>query len=380
MMNQAPSLSAGSASSAAQASQALPKNRLYEFAQHGLAASSRVQDRVDAFVARKSQAGAVGKAQALGAKLFGGFVSKLLDAVDFREFIEVPIRGRTLRIPSPPLGSFVVTLMGGAIGSRVYYAAKRGKKNNDYREIGDVLRRDIPALTAFLFLLHPLTTWLNKRKRGADGLDLIDPVSGKLLQFSQLKNYRLDSALALETIVREGNGKGLAKAAALLSDYGQHQGLAKQVALVQKQLQELATLPASETDRIRKLSQEIHPLLNKMEQVRAAEVKRLGKAGAKVPAHLKDSVLDVVTRYGKMRLLPVAMLSLGACLVAIGWLPLWLNEMLTRKRFEQDQMNMRAAQAAHFDTGAAFQYLKQNSRLAQASSFLQPSHQVLPRA
>lgn len=340
-------------------------NGLYKFARSGATWHSRLQEAVDSYASRKGGSGLFGKVQARLVKLGGGFLSKLADSFDFREFIEIPIRGKILKIPSPPIGALTFILLPCTVGSRLYYAWQRGREHNDYREIGDILRRDIPAITAFLFLLGPLTAWMNKQKRGKDGLDLIDPTTGKLLQYSQLKNYRLDTVEAVEAVIREGNGKGFGRAIDRLEDYAKHSALKDDIARILKTGKELAATNKNDLGKIRQLAEELQPALQKAEKIRTSEVEHLLKAGAKIPSHLRDSILDIVSRYGKTRRLPVDMLCFAITLGVIGWLPLWFNEMWTRKKY-QEQMKAQGASQANYDPALLFQSLNRSSQLAQA--------------
>lgn len=342
---------------------------LYRVAKKGFAMSGTVQHKVDEFAARQAEAGIGGKAAAGVVKVLGGFVAQMLDAFDYREIVELPLGKKILKIASQPKGAAVVILLPCTIGARVYQALKRGRKHNDYREIGDILRRDVTAISAFLFLLGPLTNWVVGKRRGKDGLDLINPQTKALLSYSQLKNYRLDTPQALEAIIREGNGQGFGAAMAKLTEYSQDANLKPAIEKIQALSKTLADTPKEDQAVIRKLSGELHQLLLKTEAKRAQAVTELAKRGAKVPSHLKNDILDAVTRYGKARRLPVDAASFLICLGVIGWLPIWFNEQWTKKKFAEEEAKLRAANSANFDRRAAYQALYAQSSLSGRTSF-----------
>jgi hypothetical protein len=83
-----------------------------------------------------------------------------------------------------------------------------------------VLRRDGIAITIFLFMLKPLLKGMNRLKQAMDGLQLYDKKADAVLSYSQFANYKIDSAKAIEAILREGNAKGFLNAINTLNDSG----------------------------------------------------------------------------------------------------------------------------------------------------------------
>lgn len=337
----------------------------------------RIQQATDTFVARKAGGSATDKIAAATVKKLGK-LGQMITSYDFHEFPEVVLGKLKFKVSEPPIGAMMLLLYPFTMGPRLLRAYERGQKNNDYREVGDVLRRDGIAITIFLFLLKPLLTRMNKLKQKFDGLTVVDPKAGSLLTYSQFANYKLDSEKALLAILREGNGKGLLRAVKALNDRGLAKLGENQLSGHVTRLQELVPQLVDAFDKkqpnVQKLAKEVIKEIRAAEAV-TAQVEKIARAGgsgklAQSAGALKGEFEGFVTKYAKTRRLPVDVLGFAIVVGAIGWFPVWFNSLWNKKKFEEEQMKARAATAGQFNAGMAYQALRQSSRLA--NNFARP--------
>ena len=367
----------------------LGSERLYQTATQAATAPTRLGEAVDKYVASKANAGTTGKVSAFLVKHLGTFGKKLVDVSDFREFTEVVLGKAKFTISAPPIGAMILLLFPFTIGPRLYNAYKRGKKSNDLREVGDVLRRDVTAISLFLFLLNPLLKLMNKGKQKMDGLQLVDDQAGKVITYTQFQNYKIDSAQALRQMVREGNGAGILKAFKTLSDRGLSktgdQSLANSIAKIQELAPKMVNAFENRSEKeFVELSEAIFTQMEKSETLRAKALQAAEKGGSaalvKAAKGLKGEFKDVIVNYAKSRRLPSDLLGFIICIGAIGYFPVWFNDVLSKKKFAEEQAKTTGAPAAPstegapapapiaaspFNPQATFQSLRQSSRLAQ---------------
>lgn len=339
-------------------------------------------EHVDRFVERISVQGAESQRLSIASKAYnwslrvaGGFVKKLVD-YDYKEFPKL----FKWSISEPPIGALILLLFPFTIGPRLKRAAQR-----DSREVGDVIRRDVTAITIFLFALKPLINAMNQLKEKFwDGLKLVenteDKFLGKVFTYSQFqKNYHIANPQTLEAIIHHGNKKGLLKAVSKLSDHGLaeagHQEL--QGYLEQFKAKIDALIPAVEGQKrgdINKLSKEAFELLEKMEVLRTKPLSVLEKsASAKVLKIVETlpNFRDFFATHAKSCRLPVDILSFLIVIAGIGWFPVWFNAQWNKKQFEAQQAAKRAENAANFNPTLTYAALKSASRLNPENRFSQ---------
>lgn len=339
-------------------------------------------DKIDAAVTRfaegKANGNTVDKLLGAAVKKVGGFV-KMMATFDYHEFPEVALGKLKFLVSEPPIGAMILLLYPFTVGPRLFRAYERGKKNgNDFREVGDVLRRDMTAITIFLFMLKPLLRIMNKAMQRVAGIELVDLEKNAVHTFSGMKNYALDNADAVQQLLREGNGKGLLNAVKTLRDRA---GSTPAEEAIQKEILEIKALVPQllkahqnrQADAVEELSKRLIGHINAGEAIHRQSLeaaKATGdKALIKASEKLQGEFRDVVSRYGKSRLLPVAVLGFAIVIGAIGWFPVWFNAFWNKSTFEKEQAAKRASDLSSYDPQLTLQALRGSSRLN--SSFRQ---------
>lgn len=116
-----------------------------------------------------------------GANVGRWVANNLLDH-DYRAQVGVPLIGRLFI--EPPMGALSFYIMPAVFVTRTYNAIKRAV-NNDYREVRDIMIRDIPSMTVLVYaqpyLVKRLTSWAEKVR----GLKLLDS-HGEPMSFDML--------------------------------------------------------------------------------------------------------------------------------------------------------------------------------------------------
>ncbi|WP_303672537.1 hypothetical protein [Vampirovibrio chlorellavorus] len=283
---------------------------------------------------------------------------------DFSQYTSVSLGPVKALLAEPPRLPLLLLLYPGTVGPRLYRAYQRGKENNDFREMGDVLRRDLTAITLFVFALAPLVYGVSKFTQSKTGVNLVKPKEGGMLSYSDFRNYKIDNPQALWQVVKEGNGEGLQKAINALNDGG----LQKTIdALDNVELkQKYAKAPVA--DALNQLKQSVKNFvkthapkpdadINKKAALDAAEktfekfnlvdksvenALNLGKEDGskqilKIATRLQGQAKGALENYAKVRRLPSDMLSFAVLIAFIGWFPMWINGVWNKRQFEKKQ-------------------------------------------
>lgn len=292
---------------------------------------------------------------------------------DFSQYTSISVgRFKTL-LAEPPRLPLLLLLYPGTVGPRLYRAYQRGKENNDFREMGDVLRRDLTAITLFVFALAPLVYGVSKFTQGRTGVNLVKPKEGGVLSYSDFRNYKIDNPQALWQVVKEGNGKGLQNAVEALNDGGLQKAIeALNNSDLQKAIKALNNpnlkKEASVSEALNQLKQSVKEFVKahapkpdvtidekaaldaaaktfgEFETVEKSvkEALNLGKESGskqilKIATHLQGQAKGALENYAKVRRLPSDMLSFAVLIGAIGWFPMWINGVWNKKQFEKKQ-------------------------------------------
>lgn len=321
----------------------------------------------------------------LGEKV-GGFIKNQLNS-DFAHFTNVQVgnKFKTL-IAEPPKLPLLLLLYPGTVGPRLYRAYQRGKENNDYREMGDVLRRDLTAITLFVFALGPIVKGTSNLVQRMTGVNLLDGASKSVLSYSQFRNYEITNGKALWQVVKEGNGKGLKNAINKLNDGGlsEHRetGLQDKLKGLKTAVNELADQYANSEDKagLKKANEvfdeHFTPVKDEVKEVleRAAK-KGDSKEVIEIAKRLQGQAKDALKNYAKVRRLPTDMFAFALMIGAIGWLPMAFNGWWNKKQFEK---NHAAAEAA--DSPAQKAPVPQQQPSPQAGSVQNFSAAFAPKA
>ncbi len=273
-----------------------------------------------------------------------GFIKKQLNS-DFSEFTNVSMGKVKTLLAEPPKLPLLLWLYPGTVGPRLFRAYQRGKETNDYREMGDVLRRDLTAITLFVFALTPLVNFTSQRVQNKTGVNLIRK-EGDVLSYSDFRNYEIDSAKAIKQIVVENNGEGLEKAVTALANRNlKHDNALKQhftamKANVQKLVESFRKNQNKWDDKLHNelLERAYAPFaqVSKSQDGLIAQAKKAGSPELLKSAEgLKNEVKDVLKNYAKVRRLPSDVLSFAVMIGLIGWFPMWFNGVWNKKQFEK---------------------------------------------
>ena len=343
----------------------------YRMAENFFEAPARVQN----WITRKTEAG--GKQPNCIVRGMTGLTRDLFD-YDYREFPRVALGKFSIPLAAPPKGALLLLLYPGTVLPRLYRAYQRGKENNDYREMGDVLRRDITAITLFVFALGPVVKALSWCTQSLSGVKLLDPSGNGVLKYSQFKNYEIDGPGALKAILTEGNGHALRAAVNGLHDRGlsavsEHgEGFAAEIKKLKTAVSELVkdfdahnpgqpkTLQwptALDDGRVESIHQTFKALEDKREAVLAAARASGSGEMVKVAEKMKGEFTGVLQNYAKVRRLPADLISFGIMVGAIGYLPMWVNTEWNKRQFEKKMAAKAASELkkVHITPPAALQ-------------------------
>lgn len=291
---------------------------------------------------------------------------------------------KNMAIVEPSIGTIILLLYPFTIAPRLYRAIKRDPSGTEAK---DVLRRDLTAISIFLFMLPPLVNLSNTLKEKRDKLKLVsrDKTSllGKVFSYTQFENnYRITSPAVLEALVATGNGEGLRRAAerifkdykTALADIEGSQTVLKQIRDYQDKIDQMLLEPAG-SPKIKGLAEEAFKKLGRAQEIYDTQFEKLAKLNA--PANRKllsqfsktDTLLprltDMVGHYAKMKRLPIDIASFITVVSLIGWFPVWLNSQLSKKRVNPPAAlpNSAPVSPAFQNPQAMFDALKQSSRL-----------------
>lgn len=281
----------------------------------------------------------------------GGFIKNQLNS-DFAHFTNVQVGNKfKTMIAEPPRLPLLLLLYPGTVGPRLYRAYQRGKENNDYREMGDVLRRDLTAITLFVFALGPMVKGTSKAVQAMTGVNLLDGASKSVLSYSQFRNYEITNGKALWQVVKEGNGDGLKKAIGKLNDGGlkeHHYGaLNKTLGTLKEKVNQFVDEFAPTQPNVAKKSEDaalaqakgVYKYFEQAEKDVQTALESAGKKNSKevieITKKLQGQAKDALKNYAKVRRLPTDMFAFAVMIGAIGWLPMAFNGWWNKKQFEK---------------------------------------------
>jgi gas vesicle protein len=292
----------------------------------------------------------------LGQKV-AGFTKNQLNT-DFSHFTSVSLGKFKTMLADPPRLPLLLLLYPGTVGPRLYRAYQRGKENNDYREMGDVLRRDVTAITMFVFALAPLVNNTSKLVQKIKGVNLVNK-DGGVLSYSDFRNYEIDSAKALWQLVKEGNGVGLKNAINNLKDQGLTE---KHKALNPKITHNYADILKNLKREVSQFVEDFNPEKYKVADEKAEELaiskaekvykhfteaedavfaalQEGGKKGSKevmeIAKNLQGQAKGALKYYAKVHRLPADVLSFAVLVGLIGWAPMAFNAWWNKRQFEK---------------------------------------------
>jgi hypothetical protein len=276
------------------------------------------------------------------------------------------------KVSEPPVGALILLLFPFTVLPRLLRAAKR-----DSREVGDVLRRDLTAITIFLFALKPLQTVLTKLSEKFDGLKLIHrdgEFKGTVKTYQQLsENLKINNAETLLALAKE-QGEALKKATFFMYDGGLEKAgfngeLAKHITDFKTKLNELVAEAAGNSTKQGQLAEEAFGLIQKMDGLRNTAAKNVtAGADATISKMMKrlPEFSNFFVRYAKARRLPVDIFSFALVCVGIGWFPVWFNDMWNKKQFAAKMAAKNQQQnTAPVDPALLFSALKNSSKLGR---------------
>ena len=141
-----------------------------------------------------------------------GFLTRLADH-DYREVASPGIFGRVL--VEPPQGALFAILYLFTISGRLKHALNRAV-GGDSRELRDIMIRDIPSITIFLYGLNPAMNAMSKGLEKMGGLRLSPKGVFNSYKYFQLDEmYTVHGPNQLQAMMADGfNEKGVAKAIA----------------------------------------------------------------------------------------------------------------------------------------------------------------------
>lgn len=91
---------------------------------------------------------------------------------DFTDVKGIPSVGFGRHLVMPPMGAVAIIVILSTLSARLYYALKRSQ-GNDNRELGDILRRDIPTLGLLVFAQEPLVQGMTQLLQDRHGIQLL---------------------------------------------------------------------------------------------------------------------------------------------------------------------------------------------------------------
>lgn len=312
---------------------------------------------------------------------FWYFMSKFALDADFRETPVVSLGKRVFKIIEPPKAALLLLLYPFTIGPRLAQAAKRDPSGT---EVKDILRRDMMAITIFLFLLGPMVNMLGsmlEKTTGGLKLNEKDPgeLFGRLFSLSRLeKTYTVGNAQQLRAIIENGGEEGMKTALKKLKGY--YSGMLGKLPdgpqvldkldLFETRLNE-AIAAKNDPARFEKLTDDAYKILERVEGTFSRVLKHhsetkgvpwaIKKFGA---AKVLPNARDFVSHYAKLKTLPAHIIGFATVVLAIGWFPVWLNDLLSRKKRMAKEAAARAQNLASFNPQLTYQALKQTSRLS----------------
>jgi hypothetical protein len=299
---------------------------------------------------------------------------------DYHTFSPVKLGPLQFKVAAPPLGALMLLLLPCTVGPRVDRAYQRGKKNNDCREVGDIIRRDIPSILFLIFALEAVGRRMCKLVSKSQNIQLLNPEGSHVLNYSQLRNYRIDSPKALEAIIAEKNGKALVKAVHGLDDRGLAKltgdtrlanclnDLKKNVETLVNDVDQHGLKGDEATKRYAAVFKKFEHAENARKELLNHVMKSGSSESLRAARDLQGEFTGVLEKFAKRWRLPSDILSFGIVLFLIGWLPVWLNSIWNKYRFHKEEAEEAKRQqsqtSAPLNPQLTFQALRSSSRLA----------------
>lgn len=277
--------------------------------------------------------------------------AKLAFDYDYSHFAKMDIGKIKSLLAEPPKGALLFLLYPATVGPRIYAAYERGKKENDYREIWDIVRRDIPAITLFVYALPIIVRSLGGMTQKMSGVKLVDPKSEQVLSYSQLQNYHIENAKVLQAILDEKSGQGLKSAVDKLHDNGLSKlgfpELAKNLQSLKASVHKLVAEHDAKKD-ISKLAETTFNHFDKADHTVKATLEKAYESGSaqalNAAKELQGEIKGVLKNYAKVRRLPSDVVSFAIIIGLIGWFPVWFNNLWNKRQFEKRQAEKAAQQ------------------------------------
>ncbi|WP_373532895.1 hypothetical protein [Vampirovibrio sp.] len=299
-----------------------------------------------------------------------GFVKNQLTS-DFSSFTNVSVGKFKTLLAEPPKLPLLLLLYPGTVGPRLYRAYQRGKENNDYREMGDVLRRDVTAITLFVFALSPVVNGISRFVQQVKGVNLVKD-GGGVLSYSDFRNYEIDTPKALWQLVKEGNGNGLKNAINALKDDGLTEKyhalnpakkadyantlktLKREVAqFVDEFSPEKYKLPEKGTPAEKQLAEKlpidkaktVYKSFDQAQQDIVDILEHCAKNGCEngsrevleIAKNLQGQAKGALKHFAKVHRLPADMVSFALMIGAIGWAPMAFNGWWNKRQYDKQQ-------------------------------------------
>lgn len=276
--------------------------------------------------------------------------AKLAFDYDYSHFAKMDMGKVKSLLAEPPKGALLFLLYPATVGPRIYAAYQRGKKENDYREIWDIVRRDIPAITLFVYALPVIVRSLGGMTQKLSGVKLVDPKSEQVLSYSQLQNYHIENPKVLQAILNEKSGSGLKHAVDKLHDNGLEKLGFPEVSQALKALKESVHKLVAEHGAKKDVAKLAETTFGHFDAADKAVKTTLEKAyvnGANQALNaakdLQGEIKGALKNYAKVRRLPSDVVSFAIIIGLIGWFPVWFNNLWNKRQFEKKQ----AEKAAH---------------------------------
>jgi hypothetical protein len=293
---------------------------------------------------------------------FNWLVQKFVD-YDYKNYVKV---GK-FQLSRPSNGAFAMMLFPFTIIPRLFQAIKRSE-NGDRSEFYDILRRDIPTIAILLYALDPLQKFLTKQMQKLTGVKL---VGDEIYQARHATlSYSVDSEKALAAILREEGNKPHAVKKALdniadrwlkaLEPGSQEAG---KIHELKKTVAEMIEAHGKKQTRtVDQLSAQGYKIVQWLEDWKAGRLKNLAQSSQKEIKNSFPAIQEFFARYAHTRRLPVDIFSFIVVCIGIGWLPVWFNDLWSRKKHAQGK-GAPGTPAQPFNPFLTYDALKRSSRL-----------------
>jgi hypothetical protein len=258
---------------------------------------------------------------------------------------------------------------------REYLAIKRQQPGDLTKEIADVAVRDMTSFALLLFILDPTVRSLNKHL--FQKLAQLPLVKGETLSYSEMKkSYIIESANQLRTLAADpATRNGLQKAVNELSDRGLSQqgytNLQKHIAQFKQQVKQLLAKPQDAG-----IAQQAFNTLQGLDSHVIKAGQQAFETGNSPLATLANKVRSgyqypqFLSYYANRFRVPADLLSLAAVIGLAGWLPMYLNDLMSRKAVKQFKKSHTKHESTPAGTLPAAQ--QENTATNQPAAFTHP--------